>query len=215
MPPRRLRAPCFSSARPGERFGQEVFRPGPGLAVVADAAGPQGADVGQGQPDPGLGHIGGMPAPHGLADAAISGLVVDLEMGDRGLRPDFIRDRPLRDGPVVELGGGRPRPAWLRSAASRIRNGISAPRAMATVQLGLAFGGAAERGQDLGPACVDEPVGGPGGDDPIEQEQGVRRTARGPEVLGLLDEPVEDAIARPQLDRAGHLGSGRFAALRP
>ena len=114
-----------------------------------------------------------MPAPHDLADPAIPGLVADLEMGDRGFGPDLIRDRALRDGPVVEQGGGPPTPGSQRSAARRSRNAASAPRSTARARSASRSAVAAERGEDLGAKCVGQPVAGPVGDDAVEQAKGV------------------------------------------
>ncbi len=104
-----LRNSCFhslrSGGRPATRSSTQVralpsspLPPGPRVHTRARAA------------RPGLQGRGRMPAPHRLADGLIAGLVVDLEMGDRGLLPDLVRDGPLRDGPIVELGGGAPSP---------------------------------------------------------------------------------------------------------
>jgi hypothetical protein len=58
------------------------------------------------------------------------------------------------------------------------------------------------------PTREDKPPIGPGAEDRIKQGQGVTRASVGAKVLGPLYQPVEDAIARAELHRAGQLGSG-------
>ena len=86
----------------------------------------QRQDARQVRADEDLGNIRRMTAPHDLADPAITRLIADLEVRDGRLGPDLVRDRPHRDGPVVEQPASAHCPARLRSDASRIRNGVGA-----------------------------------------------------------------------------------------
>ena len=82
-----------------------------------------------------------MPAPEDVADASIPGRVVDREVGDGSLDPDLVRDRPLRDRPVVELDGSLPTPGpapFLGQADQEWDIGATGDRPS---QFGLALGG--------------------------------------------------------------------------